>query len=115
MGWDGPVTHRQFEAWYAWHLMEFNNPSRADYYAANTAHTVACANAEDPKKVEYSRFLLKFQEKPRGDDNTPPNAKPNPNTKLTAEDQGRLSEMIWCSAVGATVGVSHNAEANKRK
>lgn len=37
MGWRGPMTHRQFEAWHAWLELEQNRPSRADWYAMQTA------------------------------------------------------------------------------
>ncbi len=34
MGWKGPLTHRQYQAWCEWYM---DNPSRSDWYAAQTA------------------------------------------------------------------------------
>ena len=31
-GWQGPMTLRQEEAWHAWLHMQWNKPSRTDYY-----------------------------------------------------------------------------------
>lgn len=38
MGWDGPMTHRQFLAWQAWQRMDIEQPQRAEIvYAMQTA------------------------------------------------------------------------------
>jgi len=38
MGWPGPMTHRQFEAWQRWLVEQLNRPSRSDFYAMQVAY-----------------------------------------------------------------------------
>lgn len=40
LDWDGPLTHRQAVAWSAWLGRQWNKPTRADYYAMQTAAEV---------------------------------------------------------------------------
>lgn len=40
MGWQGPQTRRQFEAWEEWERAEWNKPDRHDWYAMQTASCV---------------------------------------------------------------------------
>lgn len=37
MGWDGPLTQRQHEAWLAWLELDMSCPTRADYYMMQIA------------------------------------------------------------------------------
>lgn len=50
MGWDGPMTERQYLVWLAWLYEDYNRPSRADYYALKVA--AACGD----KKAEPMKF-----------------------------------------------------------
>ena len=37
MGWTGPLTHRQYLGWQAWLEIEWDRPSRSDWYAMQVA------------------------------------------------------------------------------
>lgn len=52
MGWPGPMTERQFITWQAWLREEYNNPSRADYYAMEVARACGAKNVKPLKLVE---------------------------------------------------------------
>jgi hypothetical protein len=47
MGWDGPMTHRQFAAWQWWLLEQWNQPSRSDHYAMQVAAVVDMSGEKD--------------------------------------------------------------------
>jgi hypothetical protein len=40
MGWPGPMTHRQFEAWQSWLDEDMNRPSKDNYYQMQTTDAV---------------------------------------------------------------------------
>lgn len=60
MGWDGPMTHRQFLAWQAWQRMDIEQPQRAEIvYAMQAAQAAGgyqkslqdhCIRFEDAEK-----------------------------------------------------------------
>lgn len=62
MGWPGPLTHRQFEAWWAWRFLDVNMPDRADFYQMQTACEVRRVLQKDPAAVRLDHFLLNFPE-----------------------------------------------------
>jgi hypothetical protein len=51
MGWEGPMTHRQFLTWRAWQAEEWNKPSRADYYARQAAGESRRSVMKDPRQA----------------------------------------------------------------
>ena len=46
MGWSGPMTDRQYNAWLNWLDADMNNPSRADYYAMMVAQASGAKNVQ---------------------------------------------------------------------
>jgi hypothetical protein len=62
MGWEGPLTHRQLQAWNKWLDEQWNNPSRADWYQMQTSSEIARGHAKNPENVNPKKFKLKFEE-----------------------------------------------------
>jgi hypothetical protein len=81
LGWEGPITHRQFAAWCAWEEMELDNPSRTDVYLMQVACEVRRAAVKNPGRVKLKDFLLKF-----GTDGKP---------KLTKEQAAAFAKAKW--------------------
>lgn len=48
MGWQGPMTERQYVTWIAWLNENYNHPSRADYYALKIARACGDKTATEP-------------------------------------------------------------------
>lgn len=87
MGWDGPVTYRQYCAWQYWLASEWNQPDRSDHYLMQIAFAILRTNAKYPAKVKMEdqkiEFIIGGQSKPK---------KPvDPNT-LAAQ-----AKAIWAS------------------
>lgn len=64
MGWPGPITHRQFQAWEMWyHDLRWQERTPEHYYMAQLAKEVACIDlkASDKRKVKTERFLMTFK------------------------------------------------------
>lgn len=83
MGWHGPVTHRQFTGWAAWEAMEYDNPSRSDYYLMLVATRVQQVLASKPDKVKLENQVLRFSKKPRAEKD------------LTPEQAAAMSRARW--------------------
>ncbi len=60
MGWDGPMTDRQFQGWNAWLLLQWNRPSRSDHYAMSIATEVRRSYVAEPKKVVMADMRVPF-------------------------------------------------------
>jgi len=58
MGWEGPVTWRQFEVWQAWLDMQWNEPSRSDWYLMRVAANVLRAAGD--KDATEEKMRLRF-------------------------------------------------------
>ena len=58
MGWDGPLTHRQFLAWQWWLAEEWNRPNRSDHYAMQTAS--AMEGALGGQQRQLTEWKIKF-------------------------------------------------------
>ena len=58
MGWAGPMTHRQFEAWQAWLGEEWGRPSRNDFYLMQVA-----AVAAGVKTIDWKKWTIPFKER----------------------------------------------------
>lgn len=72
MGWPGPMTHRQFMAYYAWDRMQMNTPGKIEYYLMLIAYYVAAGNSKNPKSLSLDKMKIRF-----GDTETGQEA-PNP-------------------------------------
>lgn len=63
MGWPGPMTHRQFEAWRRWRREDLNRPSRTDFYLMQIAcevRTVLRSLAGGGRHLDLNEFRLRF-------------------------------------------------------
>lgn len=61
MGWRGPLSQRQAEAWVEWLEMQWNEPDRSDYYAMQTAATYL--GAKTGKPIAPGKLKIKFTTK----------------------------------------------------
>lgn len=52
MGWEGPMTHRQYQAWHQWLEEDFNNPGKLEAYLMQVAAEVRMGNSKEPSKVK---------------------------------------------------------------
>ena len=66
------MTHRQFDAWCWWRILDMNRPSRSDAYAMQTALEAHRVLMKDPNKVQMKHMILKFPTP--GDSRTVPTA-----------------------------------------
>ncbi len=71
MGWDGPLTHRQFKAWRRFLGDQMNEPNRSDYYAMAVASEVRIfrialnqmfGGKGDFKDADFEKFKLSWKE-----------------------------------------------------
>jgi hypothetical protein len=60
MGWDGPMTHRQYRAWEAWLEGEWNRPSRTDHYLMKLTATLIAVNSKKGAAVPTDKLKVKF-------------------------------------------------------
>ncbi len=60
MGWEGPITHRQFLTWQAWDAMEWNRPSRTDHYLMGVECEVRRVLSKKPNDIQPEHFKMKF-------------------------------------------------------
>lgn len=67
MGWDGPLTERQFEAWQWWLRLQWDKPSRTDHelmrLAAGINNLIAVQTGKEPPEVKQLEF--RWQEQPQ--------------------------------------------------
>lgn len=62
LGQPGPLTHREHMTWLAWEQLQWNRPSRSDYYQMQTAFEICRSNAAKPKKIQFEWFVMKFKD-----------------------------------------------------
>lgn len=55
MGWDGPMTHRQFLAWQAWQRMDIEQPQRAEI-----VYSMQAAQAAGGYKTSLQDHRIEF-------------------------------------------------------
>ena len=56
MGWDGPMTHRQFLAWQAWQRLDIERPQRAEI-----VYTMQVAQAAGGYKLPLQDHAITFE------------------------------------------------------
>lgn len=63
MGWDGPVTHRQFKTWEAWDREELDKPNRSDFYQMQIAAEIRRFRfmiARVSTRVDVNQLKIRF-------------------------------------------------------
>lgn len=68
MGWDGPMTERQWAAWQAWLEEEWNVPDRGDHYLMQCAAVSAIAGGDKDATTDKFRMKFKIEERRTTDD-----------------------------------------------
>lgn len=61
MGWDGPLTDRQFLVWQAWLDEDYNHPSRGDLYLMQVAHEARYSAASRKPAFRAKPYLIEVK------------------------------------------------------
>lgn len=88
MGWDKPATHRQVLAWDAWLNLQWDRPSRSDWYAMQIAAEVRYVFSQASRPVD--KFRLRFS---AGSETSP--------REVSDTDYSRSEARKWAVALGA--------------
>jgi hypothetical protein len=88
MGWTGPLTYRQALVWQAWLDMQWNMPSRSDFYAMQTAlEVVRMRLGKKAGRAKMKNMKLKFDER-------------NAALKVSRQQAAMYSQAMWFQRVG---------------
>jgi len=64
------MTWRQFTTWTAWTELEWNRPSRSDYYTMQVGATIEAVNSKKRSRIDLNKRKIKFKsgtsQQPRG-------------------------------------------------
>lgn len=104
MGWNLPLTHRQFLLCRAWLDEQDNQPSRADYYAMQVACELAKTRAKNPNQVKIDGFKLVFTKKKVTKSRTKP---------LTQSGKATLVEQAWIGRMTAPITVKREGQPDE--
>lgn len=63
MGWDGPVTYRQYMAWNAWFDMQWHRLTPTLHYLIQLAVEVRRSYVKKPKLVKPAHLTIKWKER----------------------------------------------------
>lgn len=61
LGWNGPLTHRQFVLWNLWLDEQLNIPTRDNYYQMQVACETRRMFSKNPQGIKIDHFKLKFK------------------------------------------------------
>lgn len=103
MGWDGPMTHRQYLTWMEWLDERWNVPTKQDHYLAALRYEVALGTRRHPESLVPGEFLLKFG---RGEQGPPPPRERDPDPRdfppgirpprrVTRADIENVPKQLW--------------------
>lgn len=105
MSWDGPMTHRQFTAWQAWLLMQWDDPNLDHHYMMQVASAVDMREGNrtlNDYKIDFGTRKLSFSQESVGNDEPfLVDGKPFGPRRLTKEDVGRLERQNLFARVKA--------------
>lgn len=93
------MTHRQFLAWQAWLDDQWNEPSRADYYAMSTACHVRKSQSTEPQKVKFEDFKIPFVTSTKAKAKKP--LDPTTGLEMTDEKIARFHRNRALASIGA--------------
>lgn len=68
MGWNGPITHRQYICWLVWLKNQQNIPTKDNYYQMQIACELRRTVVKNPNKINTEDFKLKFVRKNNKDE-----------------------------------------------
>ncbi len=106
MGWTGPVTYRQHLAWRAWVTMDFESPSRDNYYQMQTAMRIDSGNVKEPSKLKLDDYRLRSEKSAK-----------KATKQLTLKEASSISKAMWAVRLGIAIPVNEeqNIEENESK
>lgn len=85
------MTHRQYEAWQEWLELEWNKPSRGDYYVMRVAAEIKGLFSKTSIDLESLRIEFK---KPVDPKDLPPDDPNGPKRLRTKEDVAAAQEKV---------------------
>lgn len=89
MGWEGPMTHRQYLAWRYWLAEDRNAVGKQEAYLMQIACEVRRVLHSSPSNVKISDFKLTFE-----------TGRHTPESEATPEEASRVSKLRWLGAFG---------------
>ena len=87
------MTNREFLTWESWLLLEWNSPSRSDFYQMQTTLAVKRVLAKHPERI-----LLKDEILPFGEEGE------NRVKKENAEELAKQAKQSWAAVLSAKLG-----------
>ena len=91
MGWSGPMTHRQYAAWIEWLELEWNQPSRDNYYALRIVAEIKRLFSKDA--IDLGELKIQFG-RPLTPQEMPPDDPNGPKRLRSKEDVAKAKEKI---------------------
>ena len=90
LGWEEPITHRQYEALSTWLSNEYNIPSRTDHYLMSVACEVRRVLSKNPNNIKPEHFILEFKQK-----------EAESREPETVEQASAMAKAVWMARLGA--------------
>ena len=97
MGWEGPITNRQLNAWTEWFQEEWNNPSRTDHYLMKIVAELEAARLPKGRSINADGLKINFtfgNEKPRK------SKRPKPKQKIANQQNMKRVVIGWARSSG---------------
>lgn len=84
MGWDGPMSNKEFLGWQSWLDMQWNNPGRIEWYIMRAIAELISPHLKKGKRVKPEDYKIEFTlGGNRG------------RKKLTKEQAAQISKGAW--------------------
>lgn len=107
MGWDGPMTHRQFVCWNEWlDFVSINQPSRDNYYQMQVACETRRSNSKKPQNIKLDSFKLKFTKKTIDPTTQKPTLSSKPKAQTPQQKLDALKQ-VWINRMTKPVTVKN--------
>lgn len=110
MGWEEPLTHRQFLAWQEWLNLQWNEPDRTDHYLMQVSYDIRRVNAKNPSRVKYkdTRITFKDTRATAQEQKTNDTGEPVNEQGLTKEQVSAISKARWFGMMTRRVRIIDN-------
>jgi hypothetical protein len=105
MGWEGPMTHRQYLCWQEWLAQDLDRMDRTSYYLAGVICEVRRSYSKNPRKIQVKDTVLKF-------DRVPPKGK---RKKVVLSEEKRAYLIAQSKAKWALIGAGSRRVRTNRQ
>lgn len=103
MGWNGPMTHRQFVVWQMWLNEQLNIPTRDNYYQMQIACEQRRTFSKNPASIKMEGFKLTFTQREGS------------KTAVTKEQKLQMIKNRWIGRMTAPITVIQDGIEQKEK